>query len=91
VAGGDGGGGGDVDDGGFSSDGGGGGSFRSGSVQIHNRKTHCAVIIIQTTVIVPSSGWTLVDPLLFLLVLCLFLKAGRSLLSPATRTRIIRY
>lgn len=49
------------------------------SVQIHNGKILC-VIIIQTTAITPSAGWTLVDPFL-----CFLLKAGRPLLSPATR------
>ncbi|KAF0764160.1 Uncharacterized protein FWK35_00020502 [Aphis craccivora] len=52
------------------------------SVRIHNGKILC-VIIIQTAAITPSAGWTLVDPFL-----CFLLKAGRPLLSPATRIRM---
>lgn len=56
-----------------------GGSYTSCNVRIHNRKILC-VIIIQTAAVTPSAGWTLVDPFL-----CFLLKAGRPLLSPATR------
>lgn len=55
------------------------GSYTSCNVRIHNRKILC-VIIIQTAAVTPSAGWTLVDPFL-----CFLLKAGRPLLSPATR------
>jgi len=60
-------------------------SFRSGccsctcGVRIHNGKILC-VVIIQTSAGTLSAGWTLVDPFL-----CFLLKAGRPLLSPATR------